>query len=61
MTWADPSKAHTLKSDADVRAAATALEVTITKTHIVVNCPVIYSPQGGTLPNARLETEAVRH
>ena len=61
VTWADPSKAHTLKSEADVRAAATALEVTITKTHIVVNCPVIYSPQGGTLPNARLETEAVRH
>ena len=61
VTWADPSKAHTLKSEAEVRAAATALEVTITKTHIVVNCPVIYSPQGGKLPNARLETEAVHH
>ncbi len=60
VTWANPAKAHTLKSEAEVLAAKQALEVSITKTHIVVNCPVIYSPQGGTLPNAKIEWEVVR-
>lgn len=61
VTWSDPTKAHTLKSEAEVLAALAARDVSITKTHIVVNCPVIYSPQGGTLPNAKIEWEIVRH
>jgi hypothetical protein len=60
VTWADPKAAHTLHSEAEVKAALAALLVSVNKTHIVVNCPVIYSPQGGTLPNAKLETEGTR-
>ncbi len=60
VTWADKSKAYTLKSEAEVLAAAAAKLVTIEKTQIVVNCPIIYSPQGGTLPGASLETERAR-
>jgi hypothetical protein len=60
VTWANPKAAHTLHSEAEVKAALAALLVTVTKTHIVVNCPVISSPQGGTLPNAHLETEGHR-
>ena len=57
VTWADPSKAYTLRSEAEVRAAEAARLLTVTKTHIVVNCPVIRSPQGGTLPGAEVENE----
>jgi hypothetical protein len=57
VTWADPTAAHTLHSEAEVKAALAALLVSVSKTHIVVNCPVIHSPQGGTLPNAKLEIE----
>jgi hypothetical protein len=61
VTWADPRQAHTLRSEAEVRAAEAARLVTVTKTHIVVNCPVIRSPQGGTLPGAEIEIEHGPH
>lgn len=55
VTWADPKKATTLRSEADVLAALAAKWVTVTKTNIVVNCAVIYSPQGGKLPTAHID------
>ena len=57
VTWADPKQAHTLRSEAEVLAAEAARLVTLAKTSIVVNCPIVYSPQGGYLPNTRVETE----
>jgi hypothetical protein len=54
VTWVDPSQAHVLKSEEDVLAAAAAKQVTLTKTNIVVNCSIIYSPQGGLFPQARI-------
>ena len=44
VTWADPSKATTLRSEGEVLAAEAAELVTISKTQIVVNCPVIFTP-----------------
>lgn len=58
VTWANPARAHTLKSEDEVKTAAAAGEVTLTQTNIVVNCPMIYSPQGGLFPQAKL---IVRH
>ncbi len=55
VTWANPAKATTLKSEAEVRAAEAARLVTVSQTSIVVNCAVIYSPQGGKLPTATIE------
>ena len=55
VTWADPSKATTLRSEDEVLAAGAAKLVTISKTHIVVNCPVAYTPQGGLLQGAKIE------
>ena len=55
MTWADPSKATTLRSEGEVLAAEAAKLVTISKTQIVVNCPVIFTPQGGLLQGAKIE------
>ncbi len=49
VTWVVPANATTLTSEAAILAAQAAGKVTITKTGIIVNCPVIYSPQGGLL------------
>jgi len=57
VTWANPAKAVTLKSEDEVLAAKNAGLVTVQKVHVIVNCPVIYTPQGGKLPNAELEGE----
>ncbi len=46
VEWKDPSKATVLGSEADVLAAATNGQVTITPTPIVVNCPIVQ--WGGT-------------
>jgi hypothetical protein len=54
VTWKDPQHAHTLKSEKDVLDAKDTGMVDIAQTNIVVNCPVIYSPEGGLLPNARI-------
>ena len=52
VTWADDAKPHTLRSEADVLAAEAAGLVTITQTTVVVNCPVMFTRQGGLLPTA---------
>ena len=54
VTWVNAGQAHVLTSEEDVLAAVAAGEVTLTKTNIVVNCPIIYSPQGGLFPQAHL-------
>jgi hypothetical protein len=54
VTWKDPQQAYTLKSEKDVLDAQADGMVDITQTNIVVNCPVIYSPEGGLLPNAKI-------
>ena len=54
VTWANPAHAHLLTSEEEVKAAEAAGEVTLVKTDIVVNCPIIYSPQGGLFPQAKL-------
>ena len=50
VTWKPGVTPSVLKSGADVQAAQAAGNVTITKTNIIVNCPVIYTPLGGLLP-----------
>lgn len=54
VTWNQDQTPHTLKSEKKVLAAEAAGLVTITKTNIVVNCPVIFTPQGGLLPTAKI-------
>jgi hypothetical protein len=56
VTWVNSAQAHLLTSEEDVLAAQSAGEVTIAKTTIVVNCPIIFSPQGGVFPQARIIT-----
>lgn len=54
VTWRDPQQAHTLMSEKDVLDAHAAGMVDIVKTDIVVNCPVVYSPEGGLLSHAKV-------
>jgi len=54
VTWADGVTPYTLRSEADVVAAEAAGKITIVQTSIVVNCPVMFTPQGGALPTADL-------
>ena len=55
VTWNDDATPYTLRSEDDVNAAEAAGDITITQTTIVVNCPVIYTRQGGLLPTADIE------
>jgi hypothetical protein len=55
VTWVAGAKPYTLKSEADVRAAESARQVTVSKTNIVVNCPIVFTPEGGKLPGIELE------
>jgi hypothetical protein len=43
-----------LKSEEEVLSARDQGLVTVVKTNIVVNCPVIYTPYGGLFPNAKI-------
>jgi len=54
VTWNPGTTPHTLTSEEEVLAAEAAGMVTIEQTDIVVNCPVIFTPEGGTLPTAKL-------
>jgi hypothetical protein len=44
-----------LSSQAAVLAAASAGDVTVQKTPIIVECSVIFTPQGGLLPSASVQ------
>ncbi len=52
VTWNDGVSQTTLKSEKEVQDAAADGLVTIDKTRIVLNCPVLYTDAGGLLPKA---------
>ena len=54
VTWRPGSKPYTLKSEAAVRAEKAAGHVTVLKTNVVINCPVIFTPGGGVLYGVRI-------
>jgi hypothetical protein len=54
ITWKQGLTPATLRSEADVMAAVASGNVALAKTGIVVNCPVIYTPLGGTLPGVTI-------
>ena len=54
MTWKAGNTPSTLKSADDVQAALAAGKVTVNKTNIIVNCPVISTLLGGLLSGVNL-------
>lgn len=54
VSWNSGHRSRPLTSEADISKAASAGEVTITKTNITVECSVIFTPSGGLLPGARI-------
>lgn len=54
MTWKPGASQHTLKSEKEVLDAAEDNLVTIEKTRIVLNCPVLYTDTGGLLTKAQV-------
>ena len=61
VTWNSGATPHTLRSEDDVNAAEASGDITITQTTIVVNCPVIFTRQGGTLPTADIDISYKHH
>lgn len=59
VTWNSGKTPRVLHSEEEVTAAQTAGEVTITKTNIVVNCPVMFTPAGGKLPTAVITPSSI--
>ena len=54
VTWNKSATPHLLKSEEEVLAARDAGQVTLQKTNIVLNCPVIYTPYGGKLSTVKI-------
>ena len=54
VAWNPERQGRALTSQAEITNAATAGDVTITKTPIIVECSVIFTPSGGLLPGARI-------
>lgn len=54
VTWKPNVTPRVLTSQADVLAAVSAGSVSVQKTTIVVNCPVVSSPLGGAMPGVVL-------
>jgi hypothetical protein len=54
VSWNAGRQPRVLTSQADITNAAGAGDVTITKTPIIVECSVIFTPGGGLLPGARV-------
>jgi hypothetical protein len=57
VTWNTGTTPRVLTSEEDILGARDDGEVTLTKTNIVVNCPVIYTPQGGKLPLVKIHID----
>ena len=55
VAWNSGSKPRTLRSEEEILAAAKSGEVTVTKTNVVINCPIIFSPELGKLPNVKIQ------
>ena len=60
VTWNSGTTPYLLKSEEDVKNAQAEGLVTIVKTNIVVNCPVIYTPFGGLLPTAKISGDEAK-
>ncbi len=54
VTWNTGITPRVLTSEEEVLGARDDGEVTLTKTNIVVNCPVVFTPQGGKLPLVKI-------
>lgn len=54
VTWKPGVKPTLLTSEEAVLDAANRGLVTLSKTNIIVNCPVVFTPSGGLFPNAKL-------
>lgn len=61
VTWNSGTTPHVLKSEEEVLSARDQGLVTVVKTNIVVNCPVIYTPYGGLFPNAKIIGDYKEH
>lgn len=57
VTWKAGTTPRILKSEEEVLGARDDGEVTLEKTNIVLNCPVIYTPQGGKSPLVKIHIE----
>lgn len=55
VAWNSGSKPRTLKSEEEILAAAKGGEVTITQTNVIINCPIVFRPGAGKLPNVKIE------
>lgn len=54
VSWNAGAKPRTLKSEEEILDAKGKGEVTVTKTTILINCPIIFTPDGGKLPNVKI-------
>ena len=54
VAWNSGRQGRVLTSQTDIQNAASAGDVTITKTPIIVECSVVFTPGGGLLPGARI-------
>jgi hypothetical protein len=54
VSWNSGFRGRRLTSQRAILDAATAGEVTIQKTPIIVECSVVFTPRGGLLPDARI-------
>ncbi|MGZ3237536.1 MAG: DUF7482 domain-containing protein [Burkholderiaceae bacterium] len=57
VTWLPGHEPRVLRSEEEVLSAADKGQVSIKQTNIVINCPVIFSEQGGALPRIKIKTE----
>jgi hypothetical protein len=58
VTWNPGRQGRVLTSQNDITNAATAGDVTVAKTPIIVECSVMFTPGGGLLPGARITRSA---
>lgn len=54
VTWNSGTHPHVLRSEQEVLSAAASGLVTLLKTNIIVNCPVVYTPSGGRLAGVKI-------
>jgi hypothetical protein len=57
VTWNSGRQGRVLRSQADVLSAVAAGDVSVSPTPIIVECSVIFTPQGGLLPLARVQVD----
>lgn len=54
VTWNEGATPQALTSEAAISDAMASGKVAVKKTDIVVNCPIVFTPDGGTLPTATI-------